>query len=93
MSTLTVDPDALHRLAGDLDRSACDLQRLRGRLAALPDATAAAPEFDDAVRDFARHWQWAIGRLHERVATVGAGLRASATAYAETDAAIAAACD
>ena len=93
MSTFTVDPEALHRLAGDLDRSARDLQQLRGRFAGLPSATSAAPELDDAVRDFAHHWRWAIGRLHERVATVGAGLRASASAYADTDAAIAAACD
>jgi uncharacterized protein YukE len=93
MTTVTVDPAALTRLAADLDRAARDLQRVRGRLAGLPDATSAAPELDAAVREFGRHWTWAIGRLHDRVATVGVGLRAAATAYADTDAAIASACD
>jgi uncharacterized protein YukE len=93
MSTFTVDPAALTRLALDLDRSARDLQHVRSRLAGLPDATSAAPELDAAVREFGRHWKWAIGRLHDRVSTVGVGLRAAATAYADTDAAIASACE
>jgi uncharacterized protein YukE len=93
MSTFAVDPDALRRLAVDLDRSARDLQRLRGRLDGLPGGTSAAPDLDDAVRDFGRHWKWAIGRLHDRVSTVGLGLQAAATAYADTDAAIASACE
>lgn len=93
MSSFTVDPSALVGLAHDLDRSARDLQRLRGRLDGLGCSGCQAAELDDALGEFGRHWAWAIGRLHERVGTVGAGLRASAAVYADTDAAIAAACE
>lgn len=93
MTAFTVDPAALSRLAADLDRSARDLQRVRSRLAEQPDATSAAPELDAAVRELGQHWKWAIGRVHDRVDTVRAGLVAAATAYADTDAAIASACE
>ena len=83
VSTITVEPAALTRLAGRLDDVAAEL----GAAARELSAGAVPGDLADAVDDFCASWRWALGRAGEAAAAAAGQLRDSATRYSTTDAA------
>lgn len=85
VSTITVEPAALTRLASRLEDVAAELAAAARELS----AGTAPGDLAGAVHDFCESWRWALSRTGEAASAAGAQLRDSATRYAQTDAALA----
>jgi hypothetical protein len=89
VSSFSVQPDELRRLAASLASFRAQLDRVGARLSSLGEAETGHAGVTSALRDFVDHWRYAVGKIDDHARGVEEKLDQAAESYTATDSGIA----